>query len=500
MRDVDLVVETTAGPVRGKALSAGAAFLGIPYASPPIGAQRFLPPQPISLWREVRDATRPGPIAPQLPSRLARVMGDFDLAQSEDCLTLNIWTPAIGHKALPVLVWFHGGAFTSGSGQLPWYSGETLARRGGIVVVTVSYRLGPLGFLYLPGLVGGNMGLQDQRAALRWIAANVARFGGDPRNITVSGQSAGARSGLILMGDDSMNDLFHRVILMSGSFGIRTSSTEAAARTSFEFARALDVDPADLRALQSVPVERLLRMAAEVARKHREFGNSRLPFDAVPDGKVVSPDPAAQALRGRALDIRVLVGTTRDESAAHLAFDPEAIQTDEQRVHTAATKWLGDAADQRLNELKRQWPHSSPYSLLVHLVTDLTFLHGTVSFAEKRATAGRPVYLYRFDWQSPLQRIGACHCIDLPFVFNNFDNWMGAPMLAEGDPATMSGLAAAMQDSFLSFIRDGIPDCDATPPWNPYTHPERTTMRFDEIVEPAGDLAGVRWRGSFGSA
>ena len=248
----DLVVETTAGPVQGKALSAGVACFGIPYASPPIGAQRFLPPQPISVWREVRDATRPGPIAPQLPSRLARVMGDFDLAQSEDCLTLNIWTPAIGHKALPVLVWFHGGAFTTGSGQLPWYSGETLARRGGIVVVTVSYRLGPLGFLYVPGLVDGNMGLLDQRAALRWIAANVARFGGDPRNITVSGQSAGARSGLILMGDDSINNLFHRVVLMSGSFGIRTGSAEAAARTSFEFARALEVDPADLRALQQM--------------------------------------------------------------------------------------------------------------------------------------------------------------------------------------------------------------------------------------------------------
>jgi para-nitrobenzyl esterase len=498
VRDVDLVVETTTGPVRGKALSATVAFLGIPYAVPPVGALRFRSPEPISAWREVRDATWPGPIAPQLPSRLARLMGDFDLAQSEDCLTLNIWTPTVGPKGLPVLVWFHGGAFTSGSGQLPWYSGETLARRGGIVVVSVSYRLGPLGFLYLPGVVDGNMGLQDQRAALRWIAANVARFGGDPGKITVSGQSAGARSGLILMGDDAMNDLFHRVILMSGPFGIRPSSTETVARASFEFAKALDLDPADLRALQSVPVDRLLRTAAEVAKRHRVFGNSRLPFDTVADGKFVPEDPAARALRGRALDIPVLVGTTRDESAAHLAFDPEAIEASEERVHAAAAAWLGDAAELRLNELQRLWPNTSPYSLLVHLVTDLTFLYGTVTFAENRATLGRPVYLYRFDWQSPLQRVGACHCIDLPFVFNNFDNWADAPMLAGGDPETKLGLAAAMQDSFISFIRDGSPECDATPPWMPYARPERMTMRFDEIIEPVGDLAGVRWRRSFG--
>lgn len=500
MRDIDLIVETTAGPVRGNAVSAGVAFLGIPYASPPTGVRRFLPPQPISAWREVRDGTRPGPIAPQLTSRLARVMGDFDLAQSEDCLTLNIWTPATAGKALPVLVWFHGGAFTSGSGQLPWYSGETLARRGGVVVVTVSYRLGPLGFLYLPGVVDGNMGLQDQRAALRWIAANVARFGGDPRNITVSGQSAGARSGLILMGDDALNDLFRRVILMSGPFGIGPSSTDAAAHAGFEFARALDVDPVDLRALQSVPVDRLLRTTAELAQKHREFGNSRLPFDTVADGKFVPADPTSLALRGRALDIDVLVGTTRDESAAHLAFDPEAIEARPERVRAAAVKWLGDAADARLNELKRLWPNTSPYSLLVHLVTDQTFLHGTVAFAEKRATLGRPVFLYRFDWQSPMQRLGACHCIDLPFAFNNFDNWADAPMLAEGDRETMSGLAAAMQDSFISFIHDGSPACDATPPWLPYTHPERTTMRFDEIIEPVGDPAGVHWRRPFGTA
>lgn len=500
MPNRDLVVETTVGPVRGKTFSGGTAFLGIPYAAPPIGTRRFRPPEPVAAWREVRDATQAGPIPPQLPSRLARIMGDYDLPQSEDCLTLNVWTPASDGKPLPVMVWFHGGAFTSGAGQVPWYSGEAFARRGNIVVVTVSYRLGPLGFLCLPGVADGNMGLFDQRAALQWIAANVARFGGDSGNITVSGQSAGARSGLMLMSDNTVNDLFHRAILMSGPLGLPPTSAESVARAGVEFALALEVDPRDATRMQAVPVDRLLKTAAALAQKNRSFGNSRLPFDTVADGKFISADPAAAAMRGRGIAIDVLVGTTRDESAAHLIFDGEASEASEDRVRAAARDWLGGMADDRVSELKRLWPGATPYKLLVQLVTDFVFLEGTIAFAEARAAHGRPAYLYRFDWQSPLPRLGACHCIDLPFAFHNFDNWPDAPMLAGGNRATMTGLADAMQDTFVSFIRGGNPNCDAAPPWRPYTQPERTTMRFDDTVEPVGDLAGVGWRRSYGTA
>jgi para-nitrobenzyl esterase len=492
------VVDTMSGPVRGEQVGGVAVFRGIPYAAPPVGTLRFRLPEPATAWNEISDATRPGPIAPQLPSRLATVMGDFDPPQNEDCLTLNIWTPTLGGKPAPVLVWLHGGAFTSGSGQLPWYAGRILAERGNMVVVTVSYRLGALGFLYLPGVADGNMGLLDQQAALRWIAANIARFGGDPSRVTVCGQSAGARSALILMGDGASNRLFQRAILMSGPFGLAPTTPDRAAQSGREFLDLLGIAPGDATALRAVPVERLLTTTVDQAQRHRQFANARLPFDTVADGTLVAADPVAAALRGAALDIDVMVGTTRDESAAHLAFDPEVAGADHDRVRATAEAWLGAAGMDQFAELRRLWPHATPYTLLVHLATDYIFLRGTVAFTEARAKRGHPAYLYRFDWQPPAARIGACHCIELPFLFNNFADWPGAAMLAGGDPGAMSALALAMQDSVIAFVHDGNPDCATLPPWPAYTAPGRATMRFDTIVEVAGDLAGVGWRRGWG--
>src|SRR5260221_464693 len=180
----DLVVRTGAGDLRGARVNGIAVFRGVPYAAAPVGELRFAPPQPVPAWRGVRDAVKDGPIAPQGRSRLAHVMGDFERPQSEDCLTLNIWTPAADSKKRPVLVWVHGGAFASGAGSLPWYSGERFAANGDVVVVSMNYRLGALGFLCLPGISDGNLGLLDQVAGLRFARDNIAAFGGDPDNVT----------------------------------------------------------------------------------------------------------------------------------------------------------------------------------------------------------------------------------------------------------------------------------------------------------------------------
>jgi para-nitrobenzyl esterase len=491
------IVETTVGPVRGEQAGGLAIFHGIPYAAPPTGERRFRPPEPAAPWRELRDATRPGPIAPQLRSRLADVMGDCDMPQGEDCLTLNIWTPAIGKAPVPVLVWVHGGAFTVGSAELPWYSGENLAARGDIVVVGISYRLAALGFLHLPGIADGNMGLLDQEAALRWIGANIARFGGDPERITLCGQSAGAWSTLVMMGNPETNRLFQRAIPMSGPFDLKATPPDDATRSAREFLEILGIAADDAARLRAVPAERLLTAGLDLTRRHRQSGDARVPFMPVADGTVVAEDYVAPALGGAALGIDVLLGTTRDEFGAFIAFDPDMAALDEARLRAVARGALGAGADDYLGETARLRPHASPYVLLRHLLTETGILRANIAFAEARARLGRPVHLYRFDWQSPTPKIGACHCIDLPFLFDNFAAWSDAPMLKGGDPSAMAALALAFGDAVIAFARTGDPGHDAIPPWPAYTSPGRATMRFDTIVEPAGDLAGVAWRRSW---
>ncbi|MGH7087775.1 MAG: carboxylesterase family protein, partial [Stellaceae bacterium] len=270
------IVEVDGGALKGRWVGEVAVFKGIPYAAPPVGGLRFAPPEPAPRLGDLRDATSYGPIAPQLPSRLNRIMGDFDLPQSEDCLTLNIWTPSAGGAPLPVLFWLHGGAYTSGAGSIGWYSGQAFAASGRAVVVTVNYRLGPLGFLYLPGLSGGNLGLLDQIAALKWVKANIARFGGDPGAITVAGQSAGARSAAHFMADPETASLFRRAILQSGPLGQAPAKPDQAATVARDYLALLEIAPGNEAELRRLPAERLIRAAAELARRMKRFAEGRI--------------------------------------------------------------------------------------------------------------------------------------------------------------------------------------------------------------------------------
>src|SRR6185369_7545396 len=253
MKTDALVVRTAAGELRGAHENGVAVFRGVPYAAAPVGELRFRPPAPVPPWQGVRDATTDGPIAPQGRSRLAHIMGDFERPQSEDCLTLNVWTPAADSKKRPVLVWIHGGAFASGAGSLPWYSGERLAANGDVVVVGVNYRLGALGFLCLPGVSDGNLGLLDQVAALRYVRDNIAKFGGDPDNVTVVGQSAGAASIAIMMTMPQAQGLFRRAVLQSTPFGRMSRTLEDSHRIGRRFLEVLGVKPEEAGKLKSLP-------------------------------------------------------------------------------------------------------------------------------------------------------------------------------------------------------------------------------------------------------
>jgi para-nitrobenzyl esterase len=405
-------VAAPAGGLRGLPGSEGTAFLGVPYAS----AARFTAPEPLT-WDGVKDATRRGPIAPQPPSRLERVVGPGSgLPQDEDCLSLNVWTP--GGEGLPVLVWLHGGAFTSGSGADDWYDGALLAARGRMIVVTVGYRLGALGYLYLsPGFGPANLGLLDQLAALRWVRENIAAFGGDPERVTLAGQSAGAMSALALMGHAAAPDLFRQVVLQSLPAGVPPYDTARAAEIGRLYLKVLGLGPGAEARLRTLPVADLLAAQTELARRTRRPGEVTPPFQLVAAGGV-----RADLVGGAPPEIPMLIGTTRDEA---WAFFPGAPPEPTERLFTEGSMRL--------------------------------------------AAAARAAHVYRFDWCPDGSPYGACHCIELPFVFGRLAAWREAPMLAGADPEVMRRLVGEVQTAWAAFVHGGSPG------WPPYDHVRRFT-------------------------
>ena len=474
---------TALGDLQGVLHDGVASFLGVPYAAPPLGELRFAPPQPARGWSGLRDATRHGPIAPQLASRLNVAMGDFSRPQSEDCLTLTIRTPSPDSRSRPVIVWLHGGAWISGAGSLDWYDGSTLAREGDLVFVGVNYRLGALGWLHRPGLVDCEPGTADMIAALRWVHAHIASFGGDPDNVTVMGQSAGATSIGRLLTRPETRGLFHRAIMQSGGFGRGAYHAALASERAAQFLRLLDIDPEAgdaLPRLRAVDVRRLLVAQGELARANARFAQTMPQFMPVHAAKLTQAELLAQiadAADGR----QVLIGATRDEVHAFYAANPEMHDP----PHDKVVERFGGAA--ALERYRARRPGASMMDLLADLGTDETFLLPAMRLADAMAQRGVRCFAYQFDWAPPGSRFRACHCIDLPFVFGNFPQWPGAEMLAGGDAAQMADLSRAMRAAWIAFARTGSPD------WPAYDTASRATMCFGTRIGVAGDPAGIGW-------
>ncbi|MFE9576779.1 carboxylesterase/lipase family protein [Nocardia sp. NPDC006044] len=399
--NVSGIVETTAGAVRGVVDGAVTVYRGIPYAR----AARFGAPEPSASWTGVREAAEFGPAAPQLASRLARVMGDFEIRQGEDCLSLNVWAPpGEGH---PVLVFLHGGGFSSGAGSLGWYDGAEFAALGDVVVVTVNYRLGVFGYLRLPGVSDGNLGLLDQIAALTWVRENIAAFGGDPARVTAAGQSAGAISLVAMLSGERGSGLFQQVVLQSTPLGMLPATPDEAAQTGGKLLQELGIEAEQLGA---VPVAELLAAQAAVASR----APSRIvpPFQLTGDGTLVDADPAGAV--GRRSTMPILLGTTRDEAAAFFADDWKVMEQATEQGFGGPTRRLGAALGER----------------------------------------GVAPWLYRFDWQPEDSPFGACHCLELPFLLGSAHAWQHAPMLRGERPRQ---LVDEMRRSWIGFVRDGDP-------------------------------------------
>ncbi|MFD7668340.1 carboxylesterase/lipase family protein [Streptomyces sp. NPDC059788] len=466
-----------------------AAFRGIPYAASPVGALRFAPPRPHEGWTGVRDATRPGPAVPQGPSRLERVMGRRTPDWDEDgCLTLNVWSPAgaAADGGRPVLVWFHGGGFTSGSGGWDWYDGARLAALGGLVVVTANYRVGPLGYLFLPEAGADNLGLRDQAAALHWVHDNIAAFGGDPARITVGGQSAGAYSALALAVAPQARGPVRRVVAQSGPWGLPPQEPAAAAESTGDFLRLLGMpdkaavpgnEGAALRELRALPVERLLAAYARLAADRWRPGRVAPPMYPVLGGAMMPAGPQQAVAQGALGGTELLIGTVRDEMTAFLASDEQAgslTRDDVLRImrEDAGDDFRGgdpDEAAVAYDDLARLRPDASPVGLLTEAATGRLFRDGAVRIAEQRAAQGTPAYVYRFD-RAPDGgdgTLGATHCAELPFLFGTFDAFADSPMLGRPGAAGRQ-LAHVFGGALAAFAATGTPNGPGLADWRPY--------------------------------
>ncbi|MFD3946183.1 carboxylesterase/lipase family protein [Streptomyces sp. NPDC058579] len=486
------VVHTRSGPVRGAVEGSLAVFRGVPYAAPPVGPLRWRPAQPHQGWSDTLDATAYGPSAPQAVREGDPILGGHGFPPfDEDCLTLNVWTPGTDDARRPVLVWIHGGAFISGSGAMPNYSGETFARDGDLVVVNLNYRLGPLGLLSCAsddGSAHHNVWLTDQLAALRWVQDNIAAFGGDPDNVTVAGQSAGAVSTAALAGHGGDGRLFRRAILQSVPLAMPLATpAESLARTA-AYLEIVGVKNED--ELRTVPWPRLVEATAGLLTATAEWGHWTAPFMPVLDGSTASRQPVENLLDGPGADIDVLIGWTREEAAFSFALGETYASATKEQVLRRAQDSFGDGAAEAYAAYEAARPGARPIDVLIDLNTDELFRKPTLAFAEGRAARGRPVWAYEFDFPTPAHdgRLGAPHCLDLPFVFDNLDKWSHAPFLAGMDPRIGDGLARTMHQAWISFIRTGDPNHPAMPHWNRYDQQSRTTMRFDTVVTAISHL------------
>ena len=491
------IVETRCGRIQGSEEGGLEVFRGIPFAAPPVGALRFAAPQPPEPWAGVRECTAFAGSAPQSPIMLPLPGMDVG-SQDEDCLYLNVWTPASDGARRPVLVWIHGGGFVIGSGSQTIYDGSRLAKRGDVVVVTVNYRLGALGFLHLADLcpdldAASNCGIRDQVAALEWVRDNIEALGGDPDAITIFGESAGGMSVGTLLGTPSAKGLFARAIPQSGA-AHNLHGTEVATEVAEHLLEAIGVTRADAaRVLREIPAEKLLAAQSQASiRLGTRLG--LLPFQPVLDGDLLPQAPLDAVREGLSSDVALLVGTTRDEWKLFGFLDPAINQLDAAGLRERVSRFTEDAGalvEAYSKAHDAAGASCDPKDLCFAIETDRVFRIPANRLAEVQHPHGAPVYFYRYDWEAGFGGgiLGACHAVELPFVFGATGT-DGADFFSATGPEA-ERLAEATMDTWLAFARTGDPSHASLPGakferWDP---DRRATLLFAGELRHADDPA-----------
>lgn len=483
------VASTQYGDVRGNIDDGVSVFLGIPYGGDTAGA-RFKPAGPPAPWSDVKDASAYPDTTPMVDmgsAMFASWAPDPKPAQSENMLGLNVWTPALDDRKRPVMVWLHGGGFQSGSGSSTVYDGVALANRGDVVVVTINHRLNMLGYLYLAEIGGeeyadsGNLGNMDMVQALEWVRDNIAEFGGNPNNVTIFGESGGGRKVSTLLAMPTAEGLIDRAIVQSGSH-LKIRTPEDATEDTREIMDMLGIAPGDVAALEAMSATDIVDAVKMVGLNM----TGSISWGPVLDDRSFTTHPFDGVAAESSRNVPMLIGSNKDELALWIAPDKSVHSMGYEEVAPRLKAFVnGVDVPALVAGYRETYPDKSPADLMIAVASDARYSANAVRQAKvKAAQGGAPVWLYQFDWETPVfgGLLGAPHALEIPFAFDNLD--VSASMVGEAEP--MQGLADQVSEAWISFARHGNPNARGLPHW-PRVSPTRpTAMRFNEVskVDP----------------